>query len=296
MGNETLISAHGSAPEIEPWSQQEVEAIVADYFEMLGTELSGLPYSKTEHRRKLVERLRNRSEGSVEFKHANISAILIELGFPYIVGYKPRGNYQTLLAEVVADKLFGSSRLCATAREDANLAGIAPEINDVLAVLTDAPRARQSRQVLEKPICRPRLSVNYLELEARNRSLGLAGEKFVIEFERARLARMGRGHLAERVEHCSLSRGDSIGFDILSFEDDGRERLIEVKTTKYGEETPFFASHNEVEVSESNVDRYYLYRLFQFRISPRLFVVRGPLSKNFDLAPSTFQVSIRVGL
>jgi hypothetical protein len=74
------------------WSREEVEAIVADYLQMLTMELAGQSYSKTAHRQQLQSKLNNRSDGSIEFKHGNISAALIDLGFPYIRGYKPRTN------------------------------------------------------------------------------------------------------------------------------------------------------------------------------------------------------------
>src|SRR5262249_9215637 len=73
------------------WSEQEVRLIVAAYFEMLERELLGKPFSKAEHRRGLAPRLDARSDGSIEFKHQNISAVLTGLGMPYIEGYKPRG-------------------------------------------------------------------------------------------------------------------------------------------------------------------------------------------------------------
>lgn len=50
--------------------------------------------------------LNGRSPGAIEFKHANISAILIEIGFPYLDGYKPRGNYQELLRKKWRRVLF----------------------------------------------------------------------------------------------------------------------------------------------------------------------------------------------
>lgn len=68
---------------------------------MLEKELLGKPLNKTEHRRSLAPKLAGRSDGSIEFKHANISAVLTGLGLPYVEGYKPRGNYQSLLAEEV---------------------------------------------------------------------------------------------------------------------------------------------------------------------------------------------------
>ncbi len=87
----------------ENWSKFEVEAAVEDYFNMLRLELSGQRYNKSRHRRELIGRLNNRSDGSVELKHQNISAVLIEMGVPYINGYKPRFNYQrTLLPTTVS--------------------------------------------------------------------------------------------------------------------------------------------------------------------------------------------------
>lgn len=59
-----------------PWSDEENDLIVADYFEMLADEVYGRPYSKADHRRALLRLLDHRSEGAIEFKHQNISAVL----------------------------------------------------------------------------------------------------------------------------------------------------------------------------------------------------------------------------
>jgi len=55
---------------------------------------------------------------------------------------------------------------------------------------------------------------------------------------------LGNDKLAERIEHIALTEGDGIGYDIRSFERDGSDRFIEVKTTAYGKQTPFFVSRN----------------------------------------------------
>ena len=68
------------------WSREEVEAIVADYLQMWTMELAGQNFSKTEHRKNLLRMLPGRSDGSIEFKHGNISAAMIDLGRPYICG------------------------------------------------------------------------------------------------------------------------------------------------------------------------------------------------------------------
>ena len=64
---------------------------------MLSAELDNKKYSKSNHRRNLLPFLDNRSEGSIEFKHQNISAVLSNLGQPFIKGYLPRINYQRTL-------------------------------------------------------------------------------------------------------------------------------------------------------------------------------------------------------
>jgi hypothetical protein len=84
-----------------------VEATVADYFRMLSLELAGQHYNKAAHNRDLGLLLQNRSHGAIELKHQNISTILLELGCVYIAGYKPRGKYQQLLYDVVAQRVAG---------------------------------------------------------------------------------------------------------------------------------------------------------------------------------------------
>lgn len=281
----------------DDWSRIEVEATVADYFAMLEAELRSEPYNKTEHRRALLKLLNGRSEQSIEFKHANISAVLIELGIPYISGYKPRSNYQRLVAEVVAERLARQDHLIRLVAEDADKVVI-PTFDNILEALVEAPSGLAAKPKVAEPAQPPyktrlpRPVVNYLEREARNRALGAAGEEFVLRFEEARLTHAGHEHLAAKIAHVSRSRGDGAGYDILSFEVTGAERLIEVKTTKYGRDTPFFVSRNEVTVSEANSERYQLYRVFELRTNVRLFTLPGAFSITCQLEPSTYQASV----
>jgi hypothetical protein len=174
------------------WSREEVEATVADYLAMLASELAGVPYNKAARRRDLAKQLHNRSEQAIEFKHANISAVLVDLGFPYISGYKPRSNYQQLLHEVVSDRLTADPELLNVAAADADQPIVVPEVDDTLAVLTSPPASAEPPRAIQQPRARRSFSTNYLEREARNRSLGLAGEQFVLNFERARLLSLRR--------------------------------------------------------------------------------------------------------
>jgi len=277
------------------WNHQEVEAIVADYFNMLDKELRSLNYNKSEHRRGLSGLLNMRSEGSIERKHQNISAVLIELGFPYITGYKPLQNYQQLLYDAVSSRLKSNTNLINLVREQVNEPAKIPETDDILASLVKSPSIPTlERQNLRAEVreSTTRYSVDYLAQEANNRSLGTAGEQFVIRFEQARLIRADRDKLASKVEHIAVTQNNSVGYDVLSFETTGQERLIEVKTTAYGPLTPFFVTRNEVDVSQRTAISYYLYRTFDFRRQPKLFTKQGPLDRSFKLDPMQYIASI----
>jgi len=135
-------------------------------------------------------------------------------------------------------------------------------------------------------------SVDYLAQEATNLSLGTAGEQFVIRFEQARLIHARRDNLASRVEHIAVTRGSGAGYDVLSFETTGQERLTEVKTTSYGLLTPFFVNRNEVDVSQRTAAKYYLYRTFDFRRQPKIFTKQGAIDRSFKLDPTQYVASI----
>ncbi|MDH4284825.1 MAG: DUF3883 domain-containing protein, partial [Gallionellaceae bacterium] len=129
---------------------------------------------------------------------------------------------------------------------------------------------------------------DYLEREARNISLGRAGEEFVLSFEHFRLYELGQKKLADKVDHVSMSKGDGLGYDILSFEPDGRERFIEVKTTAFAKETPFFISRGEIQFANNHEEQFHLYRLYEFRKSPKLFDLVGSVEKHCAVNPVSY--------
>ena len=127
------------------------------------------------------------------------------------------------------------------------------------------------------------VAFDYIQREAANSKLGLAGELLVMNF--------GKESLAERVEHAARTVGDVAGFDIRSYETTGRDRFIEKKTTRHGKETPFYVTRNELAVSRENRHRYWLYRVYQYGSSPRLFSLRGALDERFILQPHGYIVT-----
>lgn len=53
------------------WSDEQNDAIVADYFWMLADDIVGRAYSKAEHNR-LLQAVIGRPRGSIEYKHQNM--------------------------------------------------------------------------------------------------------------------------------------------------------------------------------------------------------------------------------
>ncbi|MDX1477851.1 MAG: hypothetical protein R3301_09080, partial [Saprospiraceae bacterium] len=162
------------------WTQVEVELIVEDYFSMLVKELSGIPYRKSYHRKRLKPLLNGRSEGSIEYKHQNISAVLVQYGQLYLKGYLPRFNYQRLLEQAVLDHLSSQSSIKGVFSNfvEGEIDSI-PNV-DFDQILVDPP----SKRVIAEPegsYSQRRLSINYLEREQRNQRLGKLGEELVVK-------------------------------------------------------------------------------------------------------------------
>ena len=268
----------------KPWNDDELDAIVADYFSMLNAELSRQPYVKSHHSAVLMNQI-GRTHRSVEFKHQNISAVLEEMGLPWIVGYKPKRNYQA--------SIFGAIDRYLSSKEDLVYHQLSPK---VLAVAEDAGTFVDAPK-LGLPSDRPwqleRLVRKFdpVERDLRNRSLGRAGEEFVLEIEKKKLEKYQRPDLLEKIRWVSSEEGDGAGYDILSFEPDGRELLIEVKTTNGAARTPFFISENECQRAAASAESWRLYRVHLFAQNPRIFQITPPLNEALNLRPDIWRAS-----
>ncbi|MDR8391407.1 DUF3883 domain-containing protein [Aliifodinibius sp. S!AR15-10] len=235
------------------WKREEVAAIVPDYFDMLTKELSGKNYGKAEHRRQL-RKIIYRSHGAIERKHMNISAILVEKYLQAHPELDPLIN-EFLLSDITT-----------------------PEIKNILKSEVEVPD-------FDKRFNEDRIEyvneseTNYYVREQRNKKLGLLGEKFVIKYEKQKLLTIGQENLADKIEHISQTVGDSAGFDILSFDDKGNEKFIEVKTTKLDKNSPFYFTRNELGLSRNKNDQYSLYRVFRFQKKPQFYQLQGALDK-----------------
>ena len=263
------------------WTDAENDALVADYLAMLRAELRGESYSKAEHNRALQDRI-GRGRGAIEFKHQNVTAVLMGLGEPWIEGYKPAPNFQGSLIDAVVRALRGA---------DANLPiGHSVQAGSGVIPFGAAPTLRNEPPPSgTEPILAVARKFDVAETQARNRALGRAGEERVLRHERAVLVRAGRDDLAGRVRWTSEEDGDGAGYDIASFEPSGAPRLVEVKTTRGWERTPFHISRRELEVAEAQPEAWRLVRVWDFARTPKAFEIAPPLERHVALIPTSFR-------
>jgi hypothetical protein len=266
------------------WQDDELDLIVADYFAMLASDLSGQLYVKSRHNTALMAQI-GRTQGSVEFKHQNISAVLDELGMPWIPGYKPRSNYQSAILDAI-DRLL--SKQPDILESVPSLPSVPPLASEVFVA---PPTLKTGNDAIPEGMRRLVQKFDPVERDHRNRLLGKKGEAFIVDLERRLLTEGNRADLARKVRWVAAEDGDGAGYDVLSFSPRGHERLIEVKTTNGSARTPFFLTRNERDLGTERQEDWRIYRVHLFAKEPRIFTIAPPLENAVKLSAETWRVS-----
>jgi hypothetical protein len=161
------------------------------------------------------------------------------------------------------------------------------------SIVEPPPRSdRREGHGVDTRAFRARRVPNRAEQDAANRSLGLAGERFVLELERIALVATGRADLATRVRHVAVELGDGEGYDVLSFDHNGEPKHIEVKTTRGPSETDFYISENERVFACQAANTYCLYRVHNFDEAAKtgdVYMLRGALEDHFTLTSASYR-------
>ncbi|MCS3743809.1 DUF3427 domain-containing protein [Rhizobium sp. BK661] len=128
--------------------------------------------------------------------------------------------------------------------------------------------------------------------DARNKALGFGGERSVMVFERSRLLNTEAAHKVDEIRHVAEIEGDGAGYDILSFDPDGTELYIEVKTTRGNAQSDFFLSANELAFFQAHQAQFAIYRVCEFDPatgSGKVFILRGEDISNLSLEPLSYR-------
>ena len=157
------------------------------------------------------------------------------------------------------------------------------------------PITKIDLELVSPPVIKPTINtenkfkptiVDFVQREIRNRQLGFLGELFILNNEIAELIKAGKPELASQIIHTSDLEGDGAGYDILSFDIDGNEKKIEVKTTRSGIDRPFYVSRNELICSAQYPQNYFIYRLFDFDSTlkkAKYYILQGDMYDSLSL-------------
>lgn len=141
----------------------------------------------------------------------------------------------------------------------------------------------------------PKKSIEEYENENKyQKKIGDLGENAIEHLEISRLEEVGRNDLAKKVK---IVDSDGYGYDIISYNEDGSEKHIEVKTTsKNIDYIEFYLTENELNKMKSD-SQYELYYLFDIKNTPKYHVLnKQKLLENEKefLKPIQYRISINV--
>jgi hypothetical protein len=262
---------------------------------MLGSELRGVMYSKADHRNRLAMELGVADPDIIDVAFQQVSAVLLRLGFPVIDGFRPLGGSPTTLASAVHEHLEVNADQVEALwiGGDALKVTVPVELDDSRMVLNPAPLAGEHDDgpgVAWSP--RLPVDVDFRSREARDEGLAVAGQRFVLAYERARLRETGHKDKVAKLEWVAQDRGDGLGYHVRSFDEEGQPRYIVVKTTNFGARLPFVLSSAELAIGVEHGARACLYRVFAFSRGARLFLFPGPFEGRITLTPQQYLASL----
>lgn len=126
--------------------------------------------------------------------------------------------------------------------------------------------------------------------------IGRAGEEYALQMERERLEKICPS-LAQLVIPYFKLRTNSPGYDILSYDDNARPILIEVKTTCQTPHSDFYLTRHEYEVAVRQTGKgvpYYIYRFSNWGTdAQRLDVLSFADLQNGQIRPSEYVCSMK---
>ncbi len=132
--------------------------------------------------------------------------------------------------------------------------------------------------------------VDWEALHRARAALGRLGEELALDAEKSRLTDAGHPDLAAKIH--LVSEDHTKGYDLHSFETDGSDRLIEVKTMS--EDRPavrFYTSQRQLELAHSEVNHFYYLVRGARTAKPRIQAVRAHSIPEEAISPIVHEVA-----
>lgn len=164
----------------------------------------------------------------------------------------------SVLLDVLAESVFEET----DQKTESDLNYELPEFNPI--VLESQPKDISKKRKTRSKLYRP---------STPSKRVGDAGEKYVYEFEKNKLERLGLSDLANRIVKQYEDLSFFPGYDIQSFDEQGNEIFIEVKSTKGKNKNYFEISDNEIRAARELGDSYHIYQVTNALTDPKISTV-----------------------
>ena len=162
-------------------------------------------------------------------------------------------------------------------------------------MLNSTPKFTKSKSNSNK--IRTKEGINYSEQQAISQKIGDRGEELVLRNEIEKIKQWGLpDEILSKVRRVSLE-SDDYGFDILSFDKDGNERYLEVKTTKTnGKNFSFILTKNEFEQAKKYGNKYSFVIVFDILNNPHIWYMGNPFAEEpykVKIQPFQYRVDVK---
>jgi hypothetical protein len=137
------------------------------------------------------------------------------------------------------------------------------------------------------------IEIDFQEQYEKNKEKGDKGEKLVFDKEKEYLKSKGKSELANKVKDVSK---EFRGYDILSYDLEGKEKYIEVKSTSSKpSNVTIYVSSNEYEKAKG-LDNYYLYIVFNVLTNPDIVKLENPFKnpEKINIIPINYKVELNL--
>ncbi|HET7674367.1 MAG TPA: DUF3883 domain-containing protein [Gammaproteobacteria bacterium] len=268
---------------------ERYQALFAHYLTMLEAGVRGQVLKQAEHFSALMDAYGEFSEVVIRRAYADVSAVLLQCGLPFLDVYPPAPQPRRELRRHLIRYLDGArERLERIWLGEQAVRGVrvADELIDLLGSWAPPPLDEEFR-VDAFLAGRARFPTfgGFQRREEQFAALRDAGCRFALAFERARLKSEHKSALAKHVKLLRADLRADSGFDLISFEADATERYIRVEPTQYSRRFPFLVEPRTLVASYRHGERFCIYRVFHFCWDAKLYMVRGDLRERLHFLP-----------
>ncbi|MGA8263565.1 MAG: DUF3883 domain-containing protein, partial [Ignavibacteriaceae bacterium] len=136
---------------------------------------------------------------------------------------------------------------------------------------------------------------DYKSQNDRNNRLGARGENIVYNLEKKFFQ---KNNFDLRKLKQMSEKDDSLGYDILSLDEKGKAKYIEVKSTRNNSDiVNFIISSNEKEEAK-NLNNYYIYVVLEAHtLHPKVIQIKDPINtyeKKMNITPINYRVVFNI--